>query len=239
MVRMPCPSPPVQEYNNDTAPQFAREIADEVKRVLAGEGWPRYKLVVQCVIGEQGGQVWDRAMGIVLCCPGRRVSSSTTRFRRPLAGHAHGVPVFLGHQVRRVCRGDVQQREHVCRHCRLWHLLLLRVPAAAFKQSGAGQCCRHDRCAGKGTGTNVNRRCCPAHYDGVGCRHGPRALHIASANDAANDVDKKGNDGNLSRNLQTRCTGHWATAEAQGPQLDINRPGLVAKDHPTQWGRPL
>jgi len=52
----PSPARPPQEYNNESSPQFAREIADEVKRVLAGEGWDRYKIVVQCVIGEHGGQ---------------------------------------------------------------------------------------------------------------------------------------------------------------------------------------
>ncbi|CAG9460615.1 unnamed protein product [Pedinophyceae sp. YPF-701] len=43
-------------YDPDNTSTLAREIADEIKRRLAEEGWPRFKHVVQVVLGEQRGQ---------------------------------------------------------------------------------------------------------------------------------------------------------------------------------------
>ncbi|KAK9808628.1 hypothetical protein WJX72_000840 [[Myrmecia] bisecta] len=44
------------QYHADNTSAWAREIADEIKASLKGEGWSRYKFVVQVVIGEQRGE---------------------------------------------------------------------------------------------------------------------------------------------------------------------------------------
>jgi tctex1 domain-containing protein 2 len=44
------------QYHADHSSTLAREIADEIKHRMKEEDWPRYKYVVQVVIGEQRGE---------------------------------------------------------------------------------------------------------------------------------------------------------------------------------------
>ena len=56
-------------YHPDTASEWAREIADELKQSLKLQDMDRYKYVVQVVVGEQRGEgvsmsarcFWDKA----------------------------------------------------------------------------------------------------------------------------------------------------------------------------------
>eukprot|EP00891_Asterochloris_glomerata_P002328 jgi/Astpho2/2328/e_gw1.00043.24.1_t len=49
-------------YHADNTSTWVREIADEVKARLKEHNWPRYKYVVQVVIGEQRGEAVRQAL---------------------------------------------------------------------------------------------------------------------------------------------------------------------------------